>query len=158
LNGGVVVFGGTADGKTPLGDMWLWDDDAKDWRSISPTGPSPSPRLLAAAGAIGNSVVVFGGTDGVQDFGDTWLWNGTAWTQAVGPGPSPRWSAGIGTFDVPSPSLLLFGGFSESGAAAGFANAALRDFWSWNGATWQEVPQIADSFPSPRGAAAVGAH
>jgi hypothetical protein len=158
LNGGVVVLGGTSDGKTPLGDMWLWDDDARDWRSISPTGPSPSPRLLAAAGAIGNSVVVFGGTDGVQDFGDTWLWDGTVWTQALGPGPSPRWSAGIGAFDVPSPSLLLFGGFSESAATAGFANAALEDFWSWNGATWQEIPQSGDSFPSPRGAAAVGAH
>jgi|CZKU01.1.fsa_nt_gi hypothetical protein len=153
LDGSVVLFGGTSDGSTPLGDMWTWNDRAGTWSPIASTGPGPSPRFLASAATIGKKVVLFGGTDGVHDLGDTWLWDGAIWTEVNVPGPSPRSNASMGAFDVPDPALLLFGGFSRAATGNGFGNAALGDFWKWNGSGWQEVPQLGDTFPPPRGGA-----
>jgi Galactose oxidase, central domain len=151
FNGKVVLFGGFAGDLTPLGDTWIWDDQAQTWTQVPTGATGPSARALAAAApygtAAGPDVLLFGGTDGPNDLDDTWTWNGTSWSQVMVPGPGARSSAAMGTLGE---TVFLFGGLR--------AGVPLGDFWSWNGSAWQDLPQVSGaSFPAARaGAGASG--
>jgi hypothetical protein len=150
FNGKVVLFGGISASLTPLGDTWIWDDQAQTWTQILQGATAPSARAWASQApygtATGPDVVLFGGTNGQQDFDDTWTWDGASWSQVAVPGPGARSSAAMGTLGE---SVFLFGGIR--------AGAPLGDFWSWNGSAWQLLPELSGAtFPSPRAGAGAG--
>jgi hypothetical protein len=147
IGGKVYIFGGTADGKTPLDDTWVWDNTTKRWGPVVIFGQRPAPRFGAAAASFGTTMVLFGGNDGTKDLDDTWLFDGFTWTVVPGPGPSARSNVAIGAFADP-PELLLFGGDT--------AGTPLGDFWSWDGSAWHSIPDLDGTFPAPRTGAAAG--
>jgi hypothetical protein len=82
--------------------------------------------------------VLFGGHDGAYN-GETWEWNGTAWSQKVAPGPSPR-TAHVMVYDQFRGVTVLFGGFDGS---------YLDDTWEWDGVSWTQ-PVMADTVSDGR--------
>ncbi|HMN39575.1 MAG TPA: kelch repeat-containing protein [Phycisphaerales bacterium] len=82
--------------------------------------------------------VLFGGSPAFDYSGETWEWNGSAWTQRLVTGPSPRlWHAMA--YDAGRGVTVLFGG-ATNGPNSG-------ETWEWNGSTWT---QRLVSGPSPR--------
>jgi len=89
----IVMFGGrTGNGKTDLGDTWVFKNG--DWTQLNPPS-SPPARLLAAAAydPLRDRVVLFGGATITSDnktttpYYDTWEFDGTTWTQVLADGP-----------------------------------------------------------------------
>jgi hypothetical protein len=97
---------------------------------------------------VATGPVLFGGapdsyaSDAVAD---TWAWTGTAWLELSpgGPGaPPPRIAAAMAFLDG---TLVLFGGGNGT-----FGESLLDDTWTWDGATWRDLPVTGPS--SRRGA------
>lgn len=146
----LVMFGGRGFGDggiADLDDTWTWDGN--DWIEQHP-GTSPPARSGAAAGGVGDALVVFGGTSagGAAPLGDTWVWRHGDWTQAgAGAGasfPSPRTHAAATSFGG---QVVLFGGAGAQGA--------LADTWLWNGSGWGEATP-SGLVPPARSSAAMG--
>ena len=57
--------------------------------------------------------VLFGGYKGRDTDDETWEWNGTAWTQRVVAGPSPRRGHAM-AYDAARGVTVLFGGINGS--------------------------------------------
>ena len=88
----VVMFGGSTDGLTRLGDTWLWN--GTNWTEASTTGPTPRNGSAMVYDAATSQVVLFGGVDSTGfDQNDTWVWNGTTWTNVTPASPAPSPSA-----------------------------------------------------------------
>jgi hypothetical protein len=81
--------------------------------------------------------VLFGGYNGNTANGETWEWDGSAWTQRVVSGPSPRRGHAM-AYDVSRGVTVLFGG--TTGASNG-------ETWEWNGTAWT---QQTITGPAPR--------
>ncbi len=126
--GVVLLFGGTAN-DTPLDDLWEWD--GQRWQQRSVTGPRPAARALAgmAFDEARGLAVLFGGADGESLLADTWVWDGAtgSWRQAADGVPAAR-SAAAMAYDPVSKRVLLFGGLGKDGP--------LDDTWAWNGSVW----------------------
>jgi hypothetical protein len=125
----VVLFGGTPDGSTVLGDTWTWD--GSNWTLQTPAA-SPSARggaVMATDPATGH-VVLFGGdsTGGSTLLGDTWTWDGSNWTlQTPAASPPARGYAAMAA-DPATGHVVLFGGTP--------GGTVLADTWTWDGSNW----------------------
>jgi len=139
--GVTVLFGGYNDNGTLNAETWEWNGTA--WTQWVVSGPSP--RYVHAMGydSARGETVLFGGYIGTTGFtgnNQTWVWNGTAWTQRVVGGPSPRGYLGGMAYDSARSVSVLFGGWIGS-------NNNSRDTWEWNGSAWTRPSLIG---PSPR--------
>ena len=77
-------------------------------------------------------VVLFGGWTGAAN-GETWEWNGSAWTQRLVSGPTPRANPAM-AYDSARHVTVLFGGSDGSGPFTGFS----AETWEWNGVAWTQ--------------------
>jgi hypothetical protein len=127
VTGNVVLFGGTVQGNTYLGDTWIWNGVAQTWTLLSPaTSPSPRGGQGMTNDRAGN-VVLFGGTNGTANLADTWVWNGATWQQQS-PATSPAARSGQAmVFDSDLSQVVLFGGY------------LLSDTWTWDGSNWTQL-------------------
>ncbi len=141
--GTVVLFGGS-NSSGLLGDTWTWNGTTWTQPSLA-SGPSPRNASTMAYDAATGNVVLFGGLTQSGYGADTltWTWNGTAWT-SQSPAVSPPGRAySTMAYDAATATVVLFGGYSSSGAT-------LADTWTYNGTTWTQ-PTLANS-PSSRDA------
>jgi hypothetical protein len=138
--GVLVMFGGSANGTTPLGDTWTWDGTRWTQRhpAVSPPldafapqttpgrGPKPQsfPGLLMVDDAASGSLVLYGIP------GSTWTWDGGSWHGSP-TAPSQRRTNDTAAmaYDPASRSVLLY-----LVPASGTAQT-----WRWDGATWTEL-------------------
>lgn len=137
----LVIFGGTNDNSTWLGDTWEFDLVTQTWTDVTPaTSPSPRRWCQMAYNAIQGNCVLYGGVDqGGTYQSDTWTWDGVSWTQhfpANSPGPLARQRM---VQKFPTPDTYLFGG-RDSGGAKG-------ETWYWNGADWTQI--VTPTIPGP---------
>jgi hypothetical protein len=138
--GVVVVFGGTADGTTPLGDTWTWDGTRWSQRhpAVSPPldafgprttpgrapKPQPFPGLLMADDAASRSLVLYGIPGG------TWTWDGQSWHgSSTAPPQRGTNDAAVMAYDPGSRSVLLY--LVPQGSSG--------QTWSWDGTAWSEL-------------------
>jgi hypothetical protein len=156
-------------GGCAVNDTWEWDGNT--WtQAHDGDGPSPGPRIGAAATWDGDRVLLFGGgIVKVEDtacpgrgragrdvcaFADLWAWNGSTWTEltpAGGPGPSARTDAAM-AYDAARDVVVLFGGLTTGDECGDLG--VCQDTWEWDGASWTLVEPAdpeGDRRPSPRG-------
>jgi hypothetical protein len=144
--GTAVLFGGTQ-GSHNFGDTWTWDGST--WTKQAP--PTRPPGLAGAAmayDAATGTVVLFGGYTEfpIRYHGVTWTWDGSTWTkQAPAASPPPLAYASM-AYDAATGTVVLFGGYTPSGAFLG-------DTWTWDGSTWTKQSPAAS--PPAREAASM---
>jgi uncharacterized protein (TIGR03437 family) len=161
VRGQLVLFGGadtytqsggpSSGGSEYFNDTWVWD--GVQWTQKTPAVPAPSPaaridHMMAWDGAR-QKIVLFGGkgAPSSSDFtqavmNDTWTWDGANWTQLSPSGSiPPARGAGALVYDDSRQVVVLFGGYSSSGAK-------LNDMWEWNGTTW--TPRTFSGGPAAR--------
>jgi hypothetical protein len=138
--GVVVMFGGTANGTTPLEDTWTWDGARWTQRhpAVSPSpgslgppttpgrGPKPQalPGLLMADDAASGSLVLYGIPS------STWTWDGQNWHRfSTAPPERGTNDAAAMAYDPGSRSVLLF--LTPAGGSG--------QTWRWDGAAWTQL-------------------
>jgi hypothetical protein len=137
--GVLVMFGGTVNGTTPLGDTWTWDGGRWIQRhpAVSPPldaflpkstagrahKPQSFPGLLMADDPASGSLVLYGIP------GSTWTWDGRSWHESS-TAPPQRGTNDMAAmaYDPGSRSVLLY--LVPQGGSA--------QTWRWDGATWTE--------------------
>jgi hypothetical protein len=163
----LVLFGGLTD-DTGIGqDTWTFD--GVDWTHAQPQQSPPMRHGAAMAwDAKAGAVVMFGGL-GLPPAGstspylaDTWMWHGGQWNQWTASGvaaalPSPpvpvpmlastpqgRWAAAMAP--AADGSVVMFGGYWDSGAGAGVGglhtqgpSSTLSDTWTFDGGSWRQL-------------------
>lgn len=135
--GRYVLFGGRVLSGTATTDANdTWEFDGTTWAQAAPAA-SPSARRWAAMAfdfTLGKNVLFGGSALGTTFLGDTWTWDGSNWAQltpAVSPSPRAR---GWLEWDLLHARAIYYGGKNTT------ANLALAETWSWDGATWTQLP------------------
>jgi len=124
INARMILFGGMNTGMPGglyFNDVWSLDAADEAWRMIEPLGPTPPPRIEAAAvyNAAGNEMIMFGGRTDVTYYNDIWSLDLTpgseTWTQLSPSGtpPSARTSAQM-IIDPINNRMIMFGGSTSS--------------------------------------------
>jgi N-acetylneuraminic acid mutarotase len=119
----MVAVGGSANGKA-TSNIWQFDLNANRWTQITPTGPSPDPRLFHSIANTNDGFRIFGGdTDASSGMvgktanrNDAWEFNFTTreWTQLPAmPIPISQGAASEVTIDGVEKDVL-FGGLTGS--------------------------------------------
>jgi PKD repeat protein len=137
--GGIFLFGGAANGTTPLyrNDSWIYHGGL--WAQTALSGPAPRPRELAglawdtgAAEAVLNGGLGLAGFAGSPFQTDTWTFQGGTWKEVQSSyAPGARFGEVMAaTLDSPT-SAVQFGGANGS-------TTLLNDTWSFSRDTWQE--------------------
>lgn len=151
VGSGAVLFGGTSNGSTDLGDTWVFDGT---WTSASSATSPPPARVDAGVATLAGELVLFGG-DGASGapLNDTWTFDGTSWTQVpIAKPPSARSRPSLAALGT---QVVLFGGLGGGGA--------LNDTWTFDvqgasgtstWASWDEVT-VAAAPPARDGASMV---
>lgn len=116
------------------------------WRVRAGAGAAP-PRRAGQAMAYDSQrhrTTVFGGyySSGITQYmNDTWEWNGSSWSQAIPPTPTPSARESLAmAYDSGRGVAVLFGGSN------GTSN--LGDTWEWNGSNWTQ--RSTSPTPTPR--------
>jgi len=110
-----------ATGSDITNDIWVLPlASPTAWTQLHPSGPSPSPRYLAAAAYAPSNqkFVLFGGFTGSVALGDVWsldLSDPSAWQRSTfaDPTPAPVWSH-MFTFRPAGAELITYGGWDGS--------------------------------------------
>jgi N-acetylneuraminic acid mutarotase len=134
--GRLILFGGLFggyDGRSRLGDTWVYDPASRTWTDARPSGPVPPARAYAAMAydrAI-DRVILFGGFAGPQGLlGDTWAYDPATnrWSMlATGQGgPSVRDFSSM-AYDEAANAIVLFGG--QTGSSGNVQATDLDDTW-----------------------------
>lgn len=144
---GVSLLYGGSSGNTDdsFGDLWAWNGTS--WTQIAMGGPTPRSNASMAFDASRQRVVLFGGEGQWLGNGahlaDTWEWNGSYWFNHFGiSGPPARRAASM-AYDSVRQRIVMFGGFTGSGA--------LADMWEWNGSAWLEKTPVGSPGSSAAG-------
>jgi N-acetylneuraminic acid mutarotase len=135
-NGKVILFGGlfgSYDGRSRLGDTWIYDPASRRWTNSRPSGPVPPARAYAAMAydQANGKVILFGGFAGPQGLlADTWAYDPAAnrWSMlATGhDGPSRRDFSSM-AYDHAANTIVLFGG--QTGSNGNIDATDLNDTW-----------------------------
>lgn len=123
--GGVLLFGGTSDGVTFLGDTWFFD--GASWTQVATDGPSA--RAWSAMLSTSAGTCLLGGFPASGAALDVWDWGGSGWSLWSPPsgsntGPSAR-NTHTAVHDEHSGLALVFGGFLSS------SGAVTDEAWYW---------------------------
>ena len=114
--GRMLLFGGQTDGRPFLGDTWLYNPTKQSWQEGRGTGPSA--RNLYAVAGTATTAYLFGGAGGQGNTNDLWSFDSSGWKKLKPAGAVPTARGGIEGAIVSGPSMLVFGGFAESGELA----------------------------------------
>jgi hypothetical protein len=132
----ILLFGGSDDAGTVLGDTWEWNAVAKSWTQLSPS-PAPSPRVGSRMvyDVANDRIILHGGWNSTttQHFADTWAWNPTnrTWNQlSPTASPSARTYHGL-VYNTSNNRVTIFGGV--------LGGVYLNDLWELQGNTWVNV-------------------
>lgn len=141
----VLVFGGTADGRVPLRDLWAWD--GRQWTRLgNDSGPSARDAAVLAYDSNRKRVVMYGGRSSTEAaLHDTWEWDGTRWSLRDTIGIGGRVHA-VGTYDAERKQTLVYGGVSPQGEF-------LSDSWTWDGQRWTQAEKSQGIIRAPSGMA-----
>jgi uncharacterized protein (TIGR03437 family) len=165
-----VLYGGVFDTMFSMGWLsgpytWIWN--GVNWTQTGVPGPNPARTTEAAAfDPVRGQLVLFGGSDtyyqsggpssgGSEYFNDTWVWDGIQWTQKTPAVPAPNPAARIDhmmVWDGLHQKILLFGGKGAT-SSGNFAQGAMNDTWTWDGANWTQASP--STSPPARGAGAL---
>jgi hypothetical protein len=135
----VVLFGGSLANNDNSDATWTWDGITwtQQFPPVSPPARGWNSNGMVFDSLIGK-VVLFGGyTDEFDWFNDTWEWDGKTktWTEQF-PADSPSAREAPLAYDETSKQVVLFGGSTALGTAAG-------DTWTYNGVNWiQQQPGV----------------
>jgi hypothetical protein len=153
LHAQILMFGGSGDAGTALGDTWQWDAAAKTWTLLSPaTSPPPRAGARMVYDVANARFVLHGGWNPATGFllSDTWAFNPLSgnWTN-LNPSASsptgqtfwPRTYHGL-VYNSTNGRVTIFGGV---GGTTGYLN----DLWELQGNTWVDVTPPGTS-PAPR--------
>ena len=130
-----------------------WERIAGEWRIIAPPDPegdgNPEMRdgSTLTADVTRRRLILFGGSSRFLDDptsyeGVLWEWNGTSWLRAAEPdptgatAPAPRKGA-FAAWDPLAGRVLVGGGFRRIDDVT---IEHFTDLWSWDGASWQRLP------------------
>jgi len=155
----MVVFGGVSYNNIILGDVWVFDPEAKSWVEANPDtkaeGAAPIlPREghTAIVGKTGTDMYIFGGVSyGFMPFNDLWVYNAAdnVWkrlqhhTSAQDKVPLARWLH-TAVYDPKDDQMVVFGGVTAG-------HVPLNDVWFLNMETLEwTTPAIAGIPPFPR--------
>ncbi|MEO0108017.1 MAG: kelch repeat-containing protein, partial [candidate division WOR-3 bacterium] len=140
--GVVLLFGGLAN-ETPLNDLWEWD--GQRWQRRTVSGPWPPPRTSAsfAFDDARGVAVLFGGVGSAGLLGDTWLWDGHRWEQVFPSDHPSRRNQAAACDDRHRQRVVVFGGVHWQSFYDGT--------WEWDGSNWS----YRCAGPSPRASAAM---
>jgi hypothetical protein len=133
VGGGMLLFGGVANGGFFLGETWRWD--GTNWTQLFPAH-HPSARALVSmvTDTARQRIVLFGGSDQTRALSDLWEWDGSDWTQLSTPAsPAGRQGAEF-VFDSDRGVVLMYGGLNE----------VSRTFDD----TWELTPNAAGPLPA----------
>jgi Galactose oxidase, central domain/Kelch motif len=132
----VILFGGLFggyDGRSRLGDIWIYDPASRRWTKPRPSGPVPPARAYASMvyDQADGKVILFGGFAGPQGLlADTWAYDPATnqWSMlAVGhAGPSRRDFSSM-AYDKAANTIVLFGG--QTGSNGNIQATDLNDIW-----------------------------
>ena len=71
INSQMLIFGGIAEDRSYLNDVWSFDFTLNQWTYLVATGQAPTPRELAGCGDTGrNALLIFGGRDSTKIYND----------------------------------------------------------------------------------------
>jgi hypothetical protein len=133
LQGVLYRFGGTPlSGTAPTDDLWAFDGTVWTLRNAA-NAPSARGNGALAVDVARQRLVAFGGfSNGYRN--DTREFDGTQWfPRYPAHAPSPRqghamcWASNLGR-------VVLFGGYEVP------TGAQVRDFWTWDGTDWTQLP------------------
>ncbi len=151
LSSELFLFGGENAG-VALADTWLFDREAKTWRSSFAAPPPARAGAAAVYSELNGRVIVFGGASvsatGTAYLGDLWEYDpvADAWDEIdADTGPEPRTLAAM-SYDVERERVVLFGGVGSSGA--------LQDTWEFDTLSRSWSARSSQG-PSARGGAAM---
>jgi hypothetical protein len=137
----ILMFGGSDDAGTVLGDTWEWNTVAKTWSQLS-LSPSPPPRVGSRMvyDVANDRIVLQGGWNSTTSvtFSDTWEWDPVSRTWS---NLNPGVSSGTGrpfsartyhglVYNTTNDRVTIFGGRGASD---------LNDLWELQGNTWVDV-------------------
>lgn len=140
LSGDAMMFGGyNANRRVPaFNKTWRWTGSS--WKQLHPhTVPIPRGWGTATNDLVRKNVVMTGGNGDTIRTDNTWIWDGIDWTWVTPANQVPRFIGGGGVFDPATHSVVLFGGFSDTG---------LGETWAWTGTDWTEM--LPSNSPSAR--------
>src|SRR3989339_349784 len=110
-NDTIVLFGGTSDGGTPLGETWVYDVSGNTWTQKTPVSP-PSNRFYHSMCYIGGGkYLLVGGFTGAAYNNESWIYdlNADTWTSKTAvPRISGRHTI---CYDSDNEKAVFFGGF-----------------------------------------------
>ena len=163
-NGDVAIFGGEWwDGRstTMYGDMLLWSDKTKEWRTIDSPG-SPPPRSSHQMVSVRDSIYLFGGeystTDQFYHYKDLWRFDvpTNLWEVIEAKGDSPSQRSGH-RLALWRHYLVCFGGFYDVSREMKYYNDV--HIFCLRERRWRRIPfSEHSSKPSPRSSACVALH
>ena len=136
--GATVVFGGerTVEGRTRLGETWLWDGTR--WSLAAALGPSPRMDVAMVYDQARDRIVLFGGQGpNGQMLADTWEWDGRAWAKRDDGTPGVRMHP-VMAYDATRRRIVLVGGAGDGGW--------LTDTWEWDGTRWERRATTGPAF------------
>jgi hypothetical protein len=119
---GLVVFGGTGDGRV-LGDLWAYDPEADAWRTVDVEGAAPDARTGACAGLgpDGRWWLVGGQDASGARLADLWALDpgGARWTPVPVDGDRPSGRAGATCWWTGDGRLVVSGGMTDDETVVG---------------------------------------
>ena len=119
--------------------LWRWSDTT--WTLADSSGPRRSPDTNGRAAYDERRSVLVVPILGGPDAG-VWEWDGVRWKHVRAVGPPARRNFGI-AYDARRARVVLLGGLAAN------PRRWLGDHWTWDGASWTEVP-TATMQPSAR--------
>ena len=129
----MVIFGGYDQAFAPTNTTFEWDGTT--WTQIT-TPAAPTPRISAAMTYDPDHgvILLYGGnlapSASNNNSNELWKYDGTTWTKlAAGP---PNLQLASFAYSIASHRAILFGGFTNAGAAS-------NQTWAWNGTAWQQL-------------------
>ena len=98
INSQMLIFGGIAEDRSYLNDVWSFDFTLNQWTYLVATGQAPTPRELAGCGDTGrNALLIFGGRDSTKIYNDLYVYDSglNLWMSpsVSSSAPNPRYSA-----------------------------------------------------------------
>ena len=128
-----VLLGGLSPETT-----WEWAGRA--WIPRRPARHPPRMNDVFLFSLPGGGALMVGGPGGRE----VWRWDGYDWTPLPAGTPPPPREYYAAAYDPARGTVVLFGGYSETGACGRRAEGRCGDTWEWDAEGWRErFPEVA---------------
>jgi hypothetical protein len=138
--GQFIVYGGQGNiayQPVNLSDTWNWTGST--WQPLSPSTTPPAGYCAMTYDASAKVIVMLVATSGDSAM-QTWLWNGSDWTRAA---DVPVVGEANVSYDPDTGTDLTYIGDTDCTSLApshGMKCVQTDQLWSWDGASWTQLP------------------